>query len=815
MKLHHIIIAGAAAITLSSANATTPGEYLDFLYERMPIADSIDHPREFWQENVDLALQARSEMPWGNSVPEREFRHFVLPLRVNNEDLDSARRIFYRELAPRVKGLSMRDAALEVNHWCHEKMNYRPSDGRTSSPLASMRTTWGRCGEESTFGVTAMRAVGIPARQVYTPRWAHTDDNHAWVEVWIDGRWHFLGACEPEPILDLAWFNAPASRGMLMATNAFGKYDGPEQALYSDSCYTRINVTDTYAPLRHASVRVVNPDGSAAADTPVSFRLYNYAELYPLFTTLTDADGRAELLCGHGDLTAWASDGRNFGVVELPADAEGDVTLVLTPDGGLATPLEMTLTPPPAGATLPKPTEAQAAENARRFTYEDSVRNAVMATFFTDASAAAWVKANLPEATDKGRISAQLVGSYGNHRVISEFLKNGGDEAAWFLANLSEKDLRDIPAAALADAFTNRINQGKSPVNPRIANELLTPFCGFFDENVPAELAAEWKAAPSSLLHWVDNNIALEDARNPFHYCISPAGVWQARMADSHSRDIFFVALCRWLDIPARINEVTGTVEWGNPYMAVKSTETTATQKHHLTLTYDGEIPANPAYYIHFTLSRLVDGEPRLLNYPENETLRSISPLELEPGEYILTTGRRMADGSVMSRLEYIDLRSGDATTQLVIPDNPDEISVIGSFNADPLLPVTGRGFFVLAIIAPGHEPSTHLLNELIASRESIERWGKKVVLLFTSEAEMARFDRSKFPGLPSNVVFGVDPDGRYLEEMAEEFRFDEDKSSFPALIIADTFNRVVFHSTGYNVGLGERISSILPRLPE
>ena len=56
----------------------------------------------------------------------------------------------------------------------------------------------GNGGEESTFTVSALRTIGIPARQVYTPRWAHTDDNHAWVEAWVDGKWYFLGAC-PEP----------------------------------------------------------------------------------------------------------------------------------------------------------------------------------------------------------------------------------------------------------------------------------------------------------------------------------------------------------------------------------------------------------------------------------------------------------------------------------------------------------------------------------------------------------------------------------------------------------------------------------------
>ena len=109
-------------------------------------------------------------MAWGNKVPDLLFRHFVLPIRVNNEALDNSREVFFHELKNRVKGMSMYDAILEVNHWCHEKVTYQPSDARTSSPLATVRTATGRCGEQSTFTVAALRSIGIPARQVYTPR---------------------------------------------------------------------------------------------------------------------------------------------------------------------------------------------------------------------------------------------------------------------------------------------------------------------------------------------------------------------------------------------------------------------------------------------------------------------------------------------------------------------------------------------------------------------------------------------------------------------------------------------------------------------
>ena len=175
-------------------------EALMFLYAYSPLVDISFSGGELLLENVRGALKAKKEMPWGERIPEDIFRHFVLPVRGGKEYLDSARQVFYGELRERVMNCgSMEEAALEVNHWCHEHVIYRPTNARTSSPLATKRTAYGRCGEESVFTLAALRSVGIPARQIYTPRWAHCDDNHAWIEVWVDGEWKYLGACEPEP----------------------------------------------------------------------------------------------------------------------------------------------------------------------------------------------------------------------------------------------------------------------------------------------------------------------------------------------------------------------------------------------------------------------------------------------------------------------------------------------------------------------------------------------------------------------------------------------------------------------------------------
>ena len=98
-------------------------EALQFLYAYMPLSDLADYDGQFFLKQVRLSLAARDEFPWGKTIPEEIFRHFVLVYRVNNENLDNAREVFFNELRPRLKGLSMYDAALEVNHWCHEKVD--------------------------------------------------------------------------------------------------------------------------------------------------------------------------------------------------------------------------------------------------------------------------------------------------------------------------------------------------------------------------------------------------------------------------------------------------------------------------------------------------------------------------------------------------------------------------------------------------------------------------------------------------------------------------------------------------------------------
>ena len=813
-------------------------EAMQFLYAYMPLPDLVDYPAEFYLQNVDYALKAREEMPWGASVPVREFLHFVLPVRVNNENMDSSRVVFYNELKDRVKNLSMRDAVLEVNHWCHEKVTYTPSDIRTSSPLATVRTAHGRCGEESTFTVAALRAVGIPARQVYTPRWAHTDDNHAWVEAWVDGEWHFIGACEPEPVLDLAWFNAPASRGMLMHTKAFGSYGGPEEVISVTPCYTEINVTANYAPVATTKVIVVDENGNPLQAT-VEFKSYNYAEFFTAATKVCDAQGCASITTGLGDMLAWASHEGKFGFAKFTAGKDSVVTVTVDKDYNYSATVEFDIAPPAERNTLPVVTAEQIAGNARRFAIEDSIRAAYVATFPTKEQAMEFA-AEL--GVDKASFATLIEQSRGNHATIVEFLRccpaEGRENAMKMLFCMSEKDRRDVSPEVLDDHLQVALEADKNNdvyfrtvVNPRVSNEKLTPFRSFFNSVITAEERDAYKEKPSLWKEWCSKNITVAEEWNPQQLCMSPQGVWETRVADLHSLKIFFVAGARSMGIPAYINEVTGEVvyktewEWSRfddfgPIIEEDMRLLPGILKFDFTPT---KFIDNPKYYSHFTISKIVNGRLQLQNYPEEATLESINN-GMECDNHLLVTGTRMADGGVLARLAFITADGNDKVIEYVQRESDERLQVIGNFNSEnlfydtteqrerSLLSATGRGYYIIALVAPGSEPVNHFMRDVQPYKAEFEKWGQKMVFLFSDKESAGRFVND-FPELPSTVVWGTDIDGRIYNEIVANMKLKNPNR--PIILVADTFNRVVFMSQGYSIGLGEQLIKVVKQLSE
>ena len=756
-------------VLLVCACGTRKSEYVDWLYEAMPLPDSLQYPRSYWEANVAKTLEVRRRMHW--DIPEREFRHFVLPLRVNNETLDDFRTAYADTLCRRVRGMSLAEAALEINHWCHEQATYQPSDGRTSAPMATVRRGVGRCGEESVLAVAALRAAGIPARQVYTPRWAHTDDNHAWVEVWVDGKWHFMGACEPAATLDNAWFNGPVSRAMLLHTKVYGDYQGDEDVILRTPCYTEINVIRGYVPARRNFVTVLE-DGQPAEGATVSFHIYNYAEFYPVASYETGADGRAALDTGLGDLLVWARKGDRFGFAKASGES---VTVSLDHRLGDRFQADLEIVPPaenpiPAGAT-----PEQTAANDRRLAEEDAIRAAH---------------------------------SHGNPDVDA-FLEDHYFAGRALLALLTEKDRGDVTRDVLDDVVEHDTgSDDRWVVSPRVELEHLRPFRG---EVIASGLGARLGGA-DAVVRWVRDSITVVGGRNPQQLRTSPIAVWRARKADPLGRDIFFVALCRAFGFPARLDEVTGKTQylldetWVDVDFGTQAAERVAPQGT-VRLQYAPGGPVRvPEYYRHYTLSRLEPERTRLMEYEENGPARD--RYTLDEGYYLLTSGNRMADGRVLVHLEFFPV-AAERTQEvpLVLRQDAAKLAVIGTMDPEALflkeqaqqpqslLSATGRGYFLLAVLGDKDEPTSHAVREMTAAAADLNAWGRPVVLLGPAR-----------PAGLEQAICGSDPDGRIRAMLAGP------GEALPLIAMCDSFGRIVYLSKGYNTSLAADLRRVIPQ---
>ena len=809
--------------------STEEKEALQFLYAYMTLSDIADHSGEYFLDNIRLSFKIREASSWGKNIPEDIFRHFVLPIRVNNENLDNSREYIQNELWPRVKHLSMYDAVLEANHWCHEKAIYTPSDIRTSSPLATIKTAYGRCGEESTLLVAALRAIGIPARQVYTPRWAHTDDNHAWVEAWVDGEWFFLGACEPEPVLNLGWFNSPASRGMLMHTKVFGSYNGKEEKMLQTANYTEINIIENYADKASVTVTVKDDKGNTVEGANVEFKIYNYGEFFTVYKQKSNTQGQISLSAGLGDMLVYASHGDKFGLRKVSFGKDKTVDIVLGHNINEAYSENMVIVPPSENAKIPSVTEEQRKENDIRMHQEDSIRNAYLATFPNKEVINKFAEENNLKYED---IEGFIVKSRGNYAEIMRFLSKSSqnemrERAIELLKSITDKDLRDTPCSVLEDHLYNTPKDANPEyvLCPRVAYELLSPYRSYLQKEIPENLKAEFTANPQTLVKWCSDSITVRNDLNTGGAPTSPIGTWKSRVVDSQSREIFFVAAARSLNIPAWKDAVTGNIYFidnGNTNQVDFEISTTSNTPEGTLKAIYKPIPRlnDPKYYTNFTISKYEDGSFKLLNYPENATWSSLlkNGLKIEEGYYMLTTGSRMANGSVMSNVSFFTVEKDKETRiELTMRNNAEEIRVIGNFNSElkytdvvtkaetSILSTTGRGYFVVGILGPGQEPTNHALKDIEIKKEEFEKWGRKMILLFPDEKSYRKFSPTDFPNLPSNIVYGIDTNNAIRNEISQNMKLPNG-GHLPIFIIGDTFNRVVFQIDGYTIGTGEQL---------
>lgn len=597
---------------------------LTFLYSAMPLSDLQDYPASLFLAYARHGVFLWNQGPFAGRVPEKIFANYVLHHRVNNEDIADTRGFFYDrvkeavDLDKAVSG-SMYDTAIDTNYWCAREATYRSTDGRTQNPRTMYNTAAGRCGEESTFAVTTLRSIGIPARQVYAPLWTHCDDNHAWVELWCDGKWYFLGACEPEEEMNRGWFTGPASRGVMLHSRWFGK-DAPEEVQVGPRGMAIVlNHTDRYAETMELTVKVVDDRGMPVPNAKIDFRVLNHGCFGSVALVYAGSEGencgRASLVTGFGDLYVSAggvdADGRKLygeGMVNLAKSSE---KRQVEADGSEEYPISakgqrecreytITLKEKPECRNEWKEIDIHAPKLRDR--YDSVLTEEQQKAGEKRLAQAAQYRQNKSESFYDGREAERVLGRFdgedrekvkeilhmanGNIGEIVRFLEwdadwlqpSGASREGWklkVLQSLREKDYWDIKAEVLTDCCINAFSYMETVPEdvfykyllcPRVFLELLRPcrmalkkyWEEYTDDHIKETLLRDPGCLPEIAGRWITSMPEQEYES----LITSSLGCLRGGIGSKLSIEVFCVNLYRALGIPARLNYLNGRVEY-------------------------------------------------------------------------------------------------------------------------------------------------------------------------------------------------------------------------------------------------------------
>ena len=793
---------------VSAALAACAGEerpLLAYYYATLPLTDVGDYSPAYFLSVARQALAVREEFPWCQALAEHRFLKDVAYPRVNTEELAPCRELFHDALAPRVRGLSLEEAILEVNRWCAEEATYRSTDGRTASPLQVYQRGFGRCGEESTFLVTALRSVGIAARQVYVPWWSHCDDNHAWVEAFDGQGWRYLGACEPEPQLDRGWFTHAAARAVMVHTRAFVQGSREEVAfLFSETDpvdwdiqegVAVENITARYGDTKRLTVQVAGPDGAPAAGAWVSLSVLNMAAPREIARRQADSQGRVTLGLGKGSVLATAWEEASPGLLAECLVAPGDTQAALVLGQGLAAAGEWDFLPPAdAGLTVPALSPSQ--EEARRACLD-------RAAALREEKRLAREKARpAPPAGEGARVWQSLTEKDREGELSPQQLEDALAAFAWE---------GQYPAAAFQEGL----------LSPRVALEVLTPWRRLLEERFSPQEREAARQEPSRLWQWAQ---AAAPVDKDCYAALwgTPQGMLQVGASTSQGQQVLFCAACRALGIPAKLVDGVPQVWRRDGFSPLWGQEPTAA----LTVTAPAGQEALEAQ--NYTLSRREAGGYLPLTtgaVPAGESRQLLLP----PGAYRLWTVNRLPGGGLLARWEELSL-APSAAREVALAFREGDIQDMLERCPLPGFTLAGEDgalwegkellekapLSVLCFLEVNREPTEHLLGELRDAAAALKQAGMPLYLALPSLSH--RDDptlRKALAALPWATVCQCDF-STVIPALGRRLYLDPDR--LPLAILANRRGEGLYGCCGYNVGTAQlllRLAAALKNLEQ
>lgn len=801
---------------------------MKYLYAYMPLSDVGAYEFKTFLSYANHAVCLIKERRY--EIPQEYFFNYVVSHRINSEDITKCREFFYEQLVSRIQGLSMEDAVLEINNWCYEQATYRCASPRTASPITVYKGGFGRCGEESTFLTTALRSVGIPARQIYAPRWSHSDDNHAWTEVWCNGTWYYTGACEPKPIFNNGWFPYAASRSMLLHSRLFSNIGLRQEEIAGyDGIVVEMNNSDMYAHTKWLTLHVRDEHNNPIPNAVVRFEIVNSAEFFPLVHVRTDERGALRVKLGLGDIyvsvvhnkktvrqfveVQKVSEVTLFVKEEEKADERWKSFRLVAPESAIVRSKDMTA-------------EQEEAQNERNRCAEDIRRTRIEGYY--DAEYVEKLK-------EYPNIQEVLSNAKGNFEEIRRFLdvEVAGitlTQKDILLGEISFKDCRDISCEVLVDqldafayekelvteTFTKEMFQ-KYVLSPRIYFEMVTTFRsfikGFFGED-----RRDFKEHPKLIWEYIKENVTYYEEKEYTTIYATPKSALTLKAATPMSARILFVAICRTYGIPARLDEFFLDAQY---YQDGEFVSVEKEYKKDAKVSLVSKEESDPVYYRHFTIGRKeADGQYQTLEAWGAKFEGKRMEFEVAPGEYRIVTSDRMSSGSVLGKmytfeiaakeekeivLEFSDLKAEDLMKVSQLPSFLLKQTNGCTISSDELT-ATGKNIFIWA--DAGKEPTEHVFNELI---EIQQNGGFPTCHIHVIIKDDLAFEDHTFVKLKETfptVSILYDDFGKNLEVLSKVTKVDT--KTLPYVLVTDSCNHGIYACSSYNVGTGDVLAKLV-----
>ena len=815
---------------------------MKYLYSNMPYSDVGNYTFDTYLDYVQQGIYLWENSPYVKNYPELYFLNYVLFHRTNDEEIKPCRTYFWEKIKDKVQGKTMVEAALEINHWCAGEVMYQGTDMRTGSALEIYRSGVGRCGEEAVFVVNVMRSAGIPARPVYVPRWSHCDDNHAWVELWCDGKWYFTGACEPLMILNKGWFTNASSRAMMVHSRLFDLFPAEgEDVIGKEGAAVMLNQTARYAKVKTVTVKVADREGAPVKEAQVQFQVLNMGEYYPIAKAKTDENGTVSLVTGLGSVrvAAFCPDLEGFAQADVDTRDQELVELTLTGDAvteedwravDVIAPVDTPVNPD-------MPTPEQKAIGTRRLNEANQLRRKkkenwvnpeltaflakedekelrqAMADVLSQKDHTDCVCSVLEEHLTYGKMYAQ---QYKEINLDDVFKLNAGTEKCG-RKDENSKVFKRVPGAETGyDLYINYV------LNPRVEYELLRPYrkgiLSFFTE----EQTVAFRENPVEIWNYIKEHITAYPYNERETVMETPYECLVSGIGTERSQKVLFVAIARTLGIPARLNPGSHVMEYWDECQFVSVLKQ---EKWSAALSLKKEEGTQWNYYQNWTIGRLVGNEYISLDLTNRSWEGDTLELALIPGTYRIITTNRLPNGNQFSwektiivkdeekHYETLRLREaqlGDMLERISLPEFEVKDADGGIVTCADL---TRGGKKILMWLEESREPTEHILNEMLEHAEKFHQFETCISFMIrTGEAKGDPLLAKVLKTFPKISVY-YDSFEENIELLGRRMYVDPDK--LPLILVTNGESVGIYATSGYNVGTGDMLIRIMEEVPE